>query len=88
MLDRNEPPILPDGYCLSLALVCLRKTVDSLKVIINANVPEIINHGDDDINNNNEDNTSKKYDIVFCKQIVSNSWCSILSTLSLLLESR
>ncbi|CAH8518557.1 unnamed protein product [Schistosoma margrebowiei] len=87
MLDRNEPPILPDGYCLSLALVCLRKTVDSLKVIINANVPEITNHGDDDNNNNNEDNTSKKYDLMFCKQIVSNSWCSILSTLSLLLET-
>uniref|UniRef100_A0A3Q0KVL3 Protein MON2 homolog n=1 Tax=Schistosoma mansoni TaxID=6183 RepID=A0A3Q0KVL3_SCHMA len=86
MLDRNEPPILPDGYCLSLALLCLRKTVDSLKVIINANVPEIINHSDDD-SINKKDNTSKKHDIMFCKQIVSNSWCGILSTLSLLFES-
>ncbi|CAH8479755.1 unnamed protein product [Schistosoma turkestanicum] len=87
MLDRGEPPILPDGYCLSLAVVCLRKTVDSLKIIINANVPEIICHGDDEKNKKNEDDTSKKYDITFCKLIVSNSWCGILSTFSLLLES-
>ncbi|TNN10465.1 Protein MON2 [Schistosoma japonicum] len=90
MLDRSEPPVLADGYCLSLAVVCLRKIVDSLKTIINTNLPEITTDNNDDIdtsNGSNKDNTSKKYDIAFRKQIVSNSWCSLLSTFNLLLET-
>ncbi|CAH8498673.1 unnamed protein product [Heterobilharzia americana] len=88
MLDRSEPPVLADGYCLSLAFVCLRKAVDSLRSIVNVNLPEI---SDNDNNHNSSIDSSKndtltKPDVLFCKQIVSNSWCGLLSSFNLLLE--
>ncbi|TGZ74464.1 hypothetical protein CRM22_000934 [Opisthorchis felineus] len=78
LLDRSEAPTLQDGYCLSLAVSCLLRIVQSLNTIVTCPV--------------GEDPMEPTTDYVISgadvrEQFVSLSWTGLLSAFALLLES-
>ncbi|TPP60184.1 hypothetical protein FGIG_01002 [Fasciola gigantica] len=80
LLDRGEPPVLADGYCLSVAIACVTQIVQSLEIIVhdaNTVSPSVT-----DIETNAEPKTTE-----VDKQLVALSWCGCLSALALLLEA-
>lgn len=93
MLDKNEPPLIPDGYCMSVAYACLLDVVRSISLVVE-NIPS--NRLADDTSpasTNNQQSEIKPQTIsadddAFSIQLVNSSWCGLLAALTLLLEAR
>ncbi|KER22908.1 hypothetical protein T265_09082 [Opisthorchis viverrini] len=78
LLDRSEAPTLQDGYCLSLAVSCLLRIVQTLNSIVTCPV------GEDPM----EPTTGHVIGGADVReQFVSLSWTGLLSAFALLLES-
>ncbi|KAA0196009.1 hypothetical protein FBUS_00236 [Fasciolopsis buskii] len=80
LLDRGEPPVLVDGYCLSVAIACITRIVESLRIAVH-DAKECC-PSDADARTNVERKTAE-----VDEQLVALSWCGCLSALALLLET-
>ncbi|VDP78934.1 unnamed protein product [Echinostoma caproni] len=91
LLDRGEPPVLADGYCLSVAVACVTRIVQSLEIIAHeANSARTATaDGNPDKQPTPEDKTdAEPKPSEVGEQLVALSWCGCLSALALLLEAR
>lgn len=74
MLEKLEPPIIPDGYGISVAYACLLEIIRSLQITINPQQPSGIIPADE---SNRE---------LYC-QLINSSWCGLLAALSPLADA-
>lgn len=85
MLDKQEPPAIPDGYCMSVAYACLLDVIRSISLIVQApggvttDIPASTAKSREGASNDED---------AFSIQVVNSSWCGLLAALSLLLEAR
>lgn len=78
MLDKIEPPLITDGYGISIAYACLLEIIYSLHTTI---VPQ--QHSDD---SGSSESTSDSNNDLHC-QLINSSWCGLLAALSPLIEA-
>ncbi|XP_028146572.1 protein MON2 homolog [Diabrotica virgifera virgifera] len=76
MLDKIEPPIVPDGYGISVAYACLMEIIRSLQITIN---PQ--QQPDEPVQPKKEN--SKELNC----QLINSSWCGLLAALSPLVDA-
>lgn len=76
MLDKLEPPLIPDGYGISIAYACLLEIIRSLQITIG---PQ--QQPDGQIVAPNES------DKELHRQLIQSSWCGLLAALSQLMEA-
>lgn len=79
MLDKIEPPLIPDGYGISIAYACLLEIIRSLHITI---VPQPIQSEDQ-----SSAAVSKERDHELHCQLINSSWCGLLAALSPLIEA-
>ncbi|XP_075218459.1 mon2 homolog, regulator of endosome-to-Golgi trafficking isoform X2 [Lycorma delicatula] len=76
MMDKIEPPVIPDGYGISVAYACLLDIIRSVSIAVQ----------DGASGNENEkmrnSNSTRLY-----AQLISSSWCGLLAALSPLLDA-
>ncbi|XP_076261833.1 mon2 homolog, regulator of endosome-to-Golgi trafficking [Rhynchophorus ferrugineus] len=77
MVDKVEPPIVPDGYGISVAYACLMEIIRSLQITIS---PQKQPDATDEPVEKNEN--SKELNC----QLINSSWCGLLSALSPLVD--
>ncbi|KAJ8914767.1 hypothetical protein NQ315_013270 [Exocentrus adspersus] len=77
MLDKIEPPVVPDGYGISVAYACLMEIIRSLQITISPQQPP-----------DNEPSTPLKQNSreLNC-QLINSSWCGLLAALSPLVDA-
>ena len=84
--DRGDVPAVSDGYCLSLAYVCLLDVIRSLSLLIDhPGQPQTV-----DTPNKSALGTTVKIEAVekgCIEKLLESSWCGLLSALSLLLDA-
>lgn len=78
MLDKIEPPIIPDGYGISIAYACLLEIIRSLQITIS---PQPIQN-----DSTPPSNLTKQNRDLQC-QLINSSWCGLLAALSPLVEA-
>ncbi|KAB0801130.1 hypothetical protein PPYR_05484 [Photinus pyralis] len=78
VLDKIEPPLIPDGYGISIAYACLLEIIRSLHITI---VPQQTTDGQTVTFVSNE----KDKDL-HC-QLINSSWCGLVAALSPLIEA-
>ncbi|XP_017782824.1 PREDICTED: protein MON2 homolog isoform X2 [Nicrophorus vespilloides] len=80
MLDKIEPPMIPDGYGISIAYACLLEIIRSLQISIDK---QIVDETDEKVDGkpDNKDNIE-----LHC-QLINSSWCGLLAALSPLMEA-
>ena len=93
MLDKSEPPTVPDGYCMSIAYACLLDIVRSISLVVENMSPTSTSHNsnstaDSPASNLGPSSESSGGEDAFSIQLVNSSWCGLLAALSLLLEAR
>lgn len=77
MLDKLEPPIIPDGYGISIAYACLLEIVRSLQITISPSP---------DADNQTPPSTGENDKNLHC-QLIHSSWCGLLAALSPLIDA-
>lgn len=82
MLDKTEPPLIPDGYGISVAYACLLDIIRSIALTIEGSSPS-----------GNEQPETVPYqgseeDRVLHSQLINSSWCGLLAALSPLIDAR
>ena len=85
MLDKTDPPLIPDGYCMSVAYACLLDVVRSISLIvenISSNRTNVSQTAGD------SEKTALLDEDAFSIQLVNSSWCGLLAASTLLLEAR
>ncbi|KAK4871796.1 hypothetical protein RN001_015920 [Aquatica leii] len=78
VLDKIEPPLIPDGYGISIAYACLLEIIRSLHITI---VPQQQTDGQTVTFASNENDKD-----LHC-QLISSSWCGLIAALSPLIEA-
>uniref|UniRef100_A0A1B6LWA5 Protein MON2 homolog n=1 Tax=Graphocephala atropunctata TaxID=36148 RepID=A0A1B6LWA5_9HEMI len=73
MMDKVEPPSIPDGYGISVAYACLLDIIRSISMLVNS-VENSPGSGDDNDNRLNI-------------QLINSSWCGLLAALSPLIDA-
>ncbi|KAK3593006.1 hypothetical protein CHS0354_005360 [Potamilus streckersoni] len=81
MLDKIEPPAIPDGYGLSLAFYFLMETVRSVQLLV-----EGVSVSQMDLVNKQE-NVQDDPDKEVKEELINSSWCGMLAALSLLVDA-
>lgn len=87
MLDKMEPPSIPDGYGISIAYACLLDIIRSLQIIIQG-----IQQTPSDGSNPETTNLPLKYtatdheNALHC-QLINSSWCGLLAALCPLIDA-
>lgn len=76
MLDKIEPPIIPDGYGISIAYACLLEIIRSLQISISLQAQTDASWAATDTAKND----------LQC-QLINSSWCGLLAALSPLVEA-
>ncbi|KAG8331656.1 Endocytosis and vacuole integrity protein [Homalodisca vitripennis] len=74
MMDKVEPPTIPDGYGISVAYACLLDIIRSISMLVNS----VEGSPGSSDNNDNRLNT----------QLINSSWCGLLAALSPLIDAR
>lgn len=82
MLDKTEPPSIPDGYGISVAYACLLDIIRSIALTIEGASPS-----------GNEQPEKVPYrgseeDKELHSQLINSSWCGLLAALSPLIDAR
>ncbi|XP_046682789.1 protein MON2 homolog isoform X2 [Homalodisca vitripennis] len=73
MMDKVEPPTIPDGYGISVAYACLLDIIRSISMLVNS----VEGSPGSSDNNDNRLNT----------QLINSSWCGLLAALSPLIDA-
>jgi hypothetical protein len=87
MLDRIEPPAIPDGYGISVAYACLLDIIHSVSSAIDGNT-STEEQGDETKSETEEKDTQNQNSKTLKCQMINSSWCGLLAALSPLLEAR
>ncbi|WAR26074.1 MON2-like protein, partial [Mya arenaria] len=77
MLDKVEPPVVPDGYGLSLGFYCLVEAVRTIQVIVEGEKADGAKTAED----------RKSDERHLHEELVNSSWCGMLAALALLLDA-
>lgn len=77
MLDKIEPPVVPDGYGISVAYACLMEIIRSLQITINPQQQPDADPSPPPKENSKELNC----------QLINSSWCGLLAALSPLIDA-
>ncbi|KAJ8933043.1 hypothetical protein NQ314_014283 [Rhamnusium bicolor] len=77
MLDKIEPPVVPDGYGISVAYACLMEIIRSLQITISPQQPP-----DNEPVIQQKENSRE----LNC-QLINSSWCGLLAALSPLVDA-
>lgn len=77
MLDKIEPPVVPDGYGISVAYACLMEIIRSLQITINPQQQPDAEPSPPPKENSKELNC----------QLINSSWCGLLAALSPLVDA-
>lgn len=77
MLDKIEPPQIPDGYGISIAYACLLDIIRSIALAIIGSREENTEH------RYNPTEAEKKLHV----QLINSSWCGLLAALSPLIDA-
>lgn len=87
MLDKQDPPTIQDGYCMSVAYACLLDVIRSISLIVQT--PGVVST---DMPLSAAKPSSPEAagadEDAFSIQVVNSSWCGLLAALSSLLEAR
>ncbi|XP_044741500.1 protein MON2 homolog isoform X2 [Chrysoperla carnea] len=89
MLDKIEPPPIPDGYGISIAYACLLDIIRSLSIIIQGVQTIQTNSSDDQTQNA----LPMKYtardqnEAAMHAQLINSSWCGLLAALCPLIDA-
>lgn len=84
MLDKIEPPIIPDGYGISVAYACLLDIIRSIAITIGGGATAL------------EDSPTVLPTVEYCgteeervlhRQLINSSWCGLLAALSPLIDA-
>lgn len=81
MLDKMEPPPIPDGYGISIAYACLLEIVRSISFAING--PSILGEENQPSYKNRVTEEEKT---LHC-QLINSSWCGLLAALTPLIDA-
>jgi len=81
MVDKLEPPVIPDGYALTLGFASLLEICHSVEV--NVLLHQNTVNGTDATHSH-----TKSQDDELQKALVKSSWAGLLASLTLLLEAR
>ncbi|XP_052779500.1 protein MON2 homolog isoform X2 [Mya arenaria] len=99
MLDKVEPPVVPDGYGLSLGFYCLVEAVRTIQVIVEGEKADGAKTAEDrskqladaEKQKKNEADSDKKDkesdERHLHEELVNSSWCGMLAALALLLDA-
>ncbi|XP_046370442.2 protein MON2 homolog isoform X2 [Haliotis rufescens] len=89
MLDKIDPPVIPDGYGVSLAFYCLLSVVKSVKLLIEGEGDESTKDVDKPHNPKPAVKAPEKTETerVLHEELINSSWCGMLAALSLLLDA-
>lgn len=82
MLDKIDPPSIPDGYGISVAYACLLDIIRSIALTIEGDPPS--GHEQPDI----LPYQGSEEDRELHSQLIISSWCGLLAALSPLIEAR
>ena len=86
--DRGEVPVVSDGYCLSLAYVCLLDVVRSLSLLIDHPGQTSAQGSSSSSSSDYGGLTTVEHISGDCTQsLLESSWCGVLSAMSLLLDA-
>lgn len=77
MLDKIEPPVVPDGYGISVAYACLMEIIRSLQITISPQQPP----------DNEPPVLPKQNSKELNCQLINSSWCGLLAALSPLVDA-
>lgn len=81
MLDKIEPPVIPDGYGISIAYACLLDIIRSLTLTIEGPTQQ----GEGGVPLPKKEPTEEERGLN-C-QLIHSSWCGLLAALSPLIEA-
>ncbi|CAB3383543.1 Hypothetical predicted protein [Cloeon dipterum] len=84
MLDRIEPPGIPEGYGISVAYAALLDVIRSISLAING--PSKVENAEEEKAASTEESEKPKSKAVHA-QLINSSWCGLLAALSPLLEA-
>lgn len=77
ILDKVEPPVVPDGYGISVAYACLMEIIRSLQITISPQQQPEAESGVSPKENSRELNC----------QLINSSWCGLLAALCPLVDA-
>lgn len=92
MLEKGEPPAIPDGYGISVAYACLLETIRSISITIDGLPPA----GEENDNDNDPAVVEKpswpahsatEEERRLHAQLINSSWCGLLAALSPLVDA-
>lgn len=76
MLDKIEPPVIPEGYGISIAYACLLEIIRSLQITIS---PQL--------STNEAMTNATKHDHDLECQLINSSWCGLIAALTPLVDA-
>lgn len=82
MLDKTEPPSIPDGYGISVAYACLLDIIRSIALTIEGASPSGNEQPETMLYRGSEE------DRELHSQLINSSWCGLLAALSPLIDAR
>jgi hypothetical protein len=82
MLDKIDPPAIPDGYGISVAYACLLDIIRSIALAIEGGPPSGSEHPTTVLYRGSEE------DKELHSQLIHSSWCGLLAALSPLIDAR
>jgi hypothetical protein len=82
MLDKIDPPSIPDGYGISVAYACLLDIIRSIALTIEGDPPSTSEQPGTVLYQGTEE------DRELHSQLINSSWCGLLAALSPLIDAR
>jgi hypothetical protein len=82
MLDKIDPPSIPDGYGISVAYACLLDIIRTIALTIEGGPPSGSEQPETVLYQGSEE------DRELHSQLINSSWCGLLAALSPLIDAR
>ncbi|XP_052280395.1 protein MON2 homolog isoform X2 [Dreissena polymorpha] len=93
MLDKVEPPTVPDGYGLSVGFYCLVEAVRTIQLVVEGGTPltgkreKLQGTKSEIVEPKENDQILKDEERSLYEELVNSSWCGMLAALALLLDA-
>ncbi|MCL4134296.1 UNVERIFIED_CONTAM: hypothetical protein GTU68_008829, partial [Idotea baltica] len=87
MLDKLEPPTIPEGYGISIAYFCLLDITRSIHLVVMGSQTSSEGSSAQTESQQMENYDASESDQNVHKQLVNSAWCGLLAALSVLLEA-
>lgn len=87
ILDKIEPPTIPDGYGISIAYASLLEIIRSLQLTIGSHPPHDVGDEASVQPIKEREGVEEEEDKELYCQLIKSSWCGLLSALSPLIDA-